>query len=103
MVNKGRAHAARCKCGHSHSIAQAAYAFAFGAMLAAEKGALSLEAVTDNTDAAMRAGRRQRVDRAFEAVVSVSFAAQNNLKSFVIIVAAGLADCHDTTSCEPLC
>jgi hypothetical protein len=41
------------------AAAQAAHAFAFGAMLAAGEGALLLKAVTDDTDAAMRAGRRQ--------------------------------------------
>ena len=40
-------------------------------MLAAKEGALLLEAVTDNPDAAMRAGRRQCMDRAFEAVERV--------------------------------
>jgi len=67
-------------------------------MLAAKEGALPLEAVTDNTDAAVRAGGRQRMDRAFEAVVGVSLAAQNHLKRLVVIVPAGFADCHDTTS-----
>ena len=67
-------------------------------MLAAEEGALPLEAVTDNADAAVRAGGRQRMDRAFEAVVGVSFAAQNHLKRLVVIVPAGFADCHDATT-----
>ena len=67
-------------------------------MLAAEESTLPLEAVADNTDAAVRAGRRQRMDRAFEAVVGVSLAAQNYLKRLVVIVPAGFADCHDATS-----
>lgn len=67
-------------------------------MLAAEEGALLLEAVTDDTDAAMRAGRRQRMDRAFEAVEGVGLAALDHLKRLVVIVPAGFADCHDTTS-----
>ena len=66
-------------------------------MLAAEESTLPLEAVADNTDAAVRAGRRQRMDRAFEAVIGVSLAAQNHLKRLVVIVPAGFADCHDTT------
>src|SRR5262249_18332750 len=40
-------------------IAQAGYANGFGAMLAAEEGAVLLEPVADNADAAVLAGRRQ--------------------------------------------
>ena len=67
-------------------------------MLAAKEGALLLEAVTDNPDAAMRAGRRQCMDRAFEAVERVGLATLDHLKRLVVIVPAGFADCHDTIS-----
>lgn len=66
-------------------------------MLAAIKSALLLKAVTDNPDAAMRAGRCQCVDRAFEAVERVGLATLDYLKRLVVIVPAGFADCHDTT------
>jgi hypothetical protein len=49
-------------------IAQSGDADGLRAMLAAEKGAVLLEAVSDDADAAVLAGRRQRMDRAFEAV-----------------------------------
>src|SRR5215831_6502316 len=53
------------------AVAQAGYANGLGAMLAAEEGAVLFESVADDADAAVLAGRRQRMDRALEAVEGV--------------------------------
>ena len=66
-------------------------------MLAAEESARFFEPVTDNADAAMRASRRQRVDRAFEAVEDMGPTVVHYLKSLVVVVPSGFADCHNTT------
>jgi hypothetical protein len=57
----------RSRC-RADPVAQTAYANGLRAMLAAEEGAVLLEAVPDDADAAVLAGRRQRMDRAFETV-----------------------------------
>ena len=49
-------------------VAQTLDAFGLGAVIAAEKRAVLLDAVSDDADAAMLAGRRQRVDSAFKTV-----------------------------------
>jgi len=64
-------------------------------MLAAKEGAVLLEAVPDDADAAVLAGRRQRVDRAFEAVEGVGGAVHGHLKRLVVVVSAGFASGHD--------
>jgi hypothetical protein len=55
----------------SYSVAQAHHAFYLGAMLAAEEGAFLFESVTDNMNAAIPAGRGQRMDCTLEAVECV--------------------------------
>src|SRR5262249_31302136 len=72
-------------------------------MLTAIEGARLLEPVTDDTDAAMRARGRQRMDCAFEAVKAVRLAVLNHLKRLVVVVPAGFADCHGTTSRSLFC
>src|SRR5712692_10849049 len=83
-------HAAR-----AYSIAQAHHAFDLGAMLAAEERAFLFESVTDDMDAAVLAGRRQRMDRALEAVEGVGRAVHAHLKRLVVVVSAGFASGHD--------
>src|SRR6266540_1533797 len=63
-------------------------------MLAAEERPALRQPVTDDVDAACRAGRRQRVDGAFEAVEGVTAAVHHHLERFVVIVAAGFASGH---------
>jgi len=58
---------------------------------AAEDRAGFLDAVTDDVRAAVRTGRRQRVDGAFEAVEGVAGAVQSDLKGLVVVIAAGFA------------
>jgi hypothetical protein len=62
-------------------VAQALDAFAFGAVVAAERSIL-LQAMADDADAAVLPGRRQRVDRAFNAVERVRLAVHRDLKGF---------------------
>jgi hypothetical protein len=52
----------------THSVAQALDAFFLGAVVTAIERAVLFQAVADDADAAMIAGRRQRMDGAFEAV-----------------------------------
>src|SRR4029453_12518753 len=77
------------------AIAQAGYANGLGAVLAAEEGAVLLEPVADDADAAVLAGRRQRVDRAFETVEGVGGTVHADLKCLVVVVSAGFASGHD--------
>jgi len=67
-VAPGSRSRSRCR---ADAIAQAGYANGLGAVLAAKEGAVLLEPVADDADAAVLAGRRQRMDRAFEAVEGV--------------------------------
>src|SRR5262249_54408418 len=64
-------------------------------MLAAEEGAVLLEAVSDDADAAVRAGRRQRMDRAFEAVEGMAGTVHADLKCLVVVVFPGFTSGHD--------
>lgn len=54
--------------------------------------------VTDNAAAAMIAGRRQGVYRAFETVKRVAVATKNHFERFVIVVAANVAFRHENNS-----
>src|SRR4030081_1407160 len=63
-------------------------------MLAAEERAVLLQAVTDDPGAAVLAGRRQRRDRALEAVEGVGLAIQGDLERLVVGGSAGFASGH---------
>src|SRR5262245_9512927 len=89
-----RAGAAMELARRSDAVAQPGYALVLGAMRAAEDRSVLLEAVADDMDAAIRACRRQCVDRAFEAVEGVTRAVEGDLKRLVVVVAAGLASGH---------
>ncbi len=67
-------------------------------MRAAEDHSFFFHAMTQDLGAAMRAGRRELVDRAFEAVERVALAVHDDLKRFVIVVSAGFASGHRRTS-----
>src|SRR5262245_44843511 len=71
----------------SSAIAQLAHAFMRGAMRAAEHVAALLQSVTDDTSAAVGAGRRQCVDGAFEAVERVGGPIHFHLEGLVVVVA----------------
>ncbi|MBA2584884.1 MAG: hypothetical protein H0U99_00160 [Chthoniobacterales bacterium] len=63
-------------------------------MDAAKNLAVSFHAVTDDFATAVRAGRRDHVDGAFEAVEGVSFTPGGDLKRFVVVIAAHVAFSH---------
>jgi hypothetical protein len=75
-------------------VAQADDAGHLGAMLTAEERAVLLEPVADDADAAILAGRRQRMDRAFEAVEGMGGAVHAHLERLVVVVAAGFTSGH---------
>ena len=62
-----------------------------GAVIAAEHPAALVQAVTDEAHAAMRAGGRELMDRAFEAVERIGLALRHNLKGLVVVVTARVA------------
>src|SRR5262249_19368960 len=84
----------------SGAIAQLLRAMPPGAARAAVHGFVFLQPVTDDADAAMLTGRRQRVDRAFEAVERVGRAVHLYLKGLVVVVAAGFASRHGRLACR---
>ena len=63
-------------------------------MVAAVKRAVFLEAMAYDLDTAMGTRWRQCMDGALEAVESVSLAAHDDLKGFVIVVAAMFTNGH---------
>jgi hypothetical protein len=65
------------------------------AMVAAVELTLVLKPVPDDADAAMLAHRSQRMDCAFEAVISVGLTAGRDLKCLVVVVPAGFALSQD--------
>src|SRR5215510_2275271 len=77
------------------AIGQAGDANGLGAMLAAKEGAVLLEPVADDADAAVLACRRQRMDRAFETVEGVGGTVHAGLKRLVVVVSTGFTSRHD--------
>ncbi len=63
-------------------------------MDAAENLSVSFNAVPNNPAVAMRANRRQCVDRAFEAVEGVMLSADDHFKRLVVFVLANFACSH---------
>src|SRR5258707_15806985 len=95
-VALGQRHAALLRpC--SHPITEAFDPFALGAVLAAVKRTRLLQAVPDDARSAMIAGRRERVDGAFEAVERMRLPVHGDLKRLVVVVTAGFAGSHGVT------
>src|SRR5262249_12013894 len=65
-----------------------------GAAGAAGEGAARFDAVTDDRAAAVRALRRQAVNRALEAVEDVRFPRDFHLEGLVVVVSADFTDGH---------
>ena len=80
----------------SVAVDEALDAFMLGAMYAAEDGVAVLNTVADDAAAAMRAGGRERLDRAFEAVEDHGAAAHGDLEALVVVVAALRASAHSS-------
>ena len=66
----------------------------FGAVSAAIDRPAGLYAMAQDSAVAMRAARREFVNCAFKAVERMILSAENNIKGFVIVVAAGFALSH---------
>ena len=79
----------------SHPVAQLGDAFSFRTVVAAVHPSVALRSMADDPDTAMRAHRRERVNRAFETVENMSLAPHHNLEAFVVVVAAELAFGHE--------
>ena len=78
----------------SDPIAQTLHSFRFGAVVAAVKRAVFLQAMAYDLDTAMGTRWRKCMDGALETVESVSLAAHDDLKGFVVVVAAMLTNGH---------
>jgi hypothetical protein len=61
---------------------------------AAEDLSVGFHAVPDDSAVAVRADRRQRVDRAFEAIECVMLSGYDHFKRFVIFIFANFACSH---------
>ena len=75
-------------------IAKTLDAFLLGAMDTAEDSAVVLDPMPDDAAAAMRAGGRESLDSAFEAVEDHGAAAHSDLEALVVVVAALLTSRH---------
>jgi len=70
-------------------------------MGAAKDLTLLFNAMPEYPTPAMRAGRRQGVNRALEAVKGMAFSCHGYFKSFVIVVSTRLTFCHmDVLRCK---
>ena len=78
----------------SDAIFQLRFAGLASAVDAAEDFSVSFNAVPDDPAVAMRANRRQRVDRALEAVERMVLPANDHFKRLVIFVFANFACSH---------
>jgi hypothetical protein len=64
-------------------------------MLATKKGTRLLQAVPDDADSAMIAGRCERMNGALEAIEGMRLAVHRDLKGLVVVIAAGFTCSHD--------
>jgi hypothetical protein len=71
-------------------------------MNAAEDLSVGFHAVPDDPAVAVRADRRQRVDRAFEAIEGVTLASNDHFKRLVILIFANFACSHTQFFRAPL-
>jgi hypothetical protein len=79
---------------YSRSIRHRIHAALTSTVRAAEHGAVSFDAMADNTASAMAALRRELMDCAFEAVKDVTVAVGVNLEALVVIVPADVTPSH---------
>lgn len=80
------------------TITQFGNTLLLGTMITTEKSAIFFQAVTDNSDATYRAERCERMNRALEAIVSMSPTVLYYLECFVVIISAGFTFSHGITS-----
>src|SRR5688572_12701290 len=79
-------------------VLESRHSVGFRAVHAAEEPPVHLLTMPDDPAAAMAAHRGQQVDRAFEAVEGVGLPSQGQLEALVVVVAAVIADSHESTS-----
>src|SRR5262245_25628452 len=89
---------ADCSARGSRPVGEPGDAHTFSAVVAAEELAASLQPVADDPDAAGCAMRGQRLDRAFETVISMRLAVFDHLEGFIVVVAAGFTSRHGAAS-----
>ncbi len=79
-------------------VFQTAHTALAGAVDAAEHFAFGFDAVADNLASAVRAGWRDHVNRAFEAVERLCLSLGRDLKRFIVIISAHVAFSHNVSS-----
>src|SRR5688500_11331082 len=77
-----------------HPVLQTLHPAPFRAVIATKHPALRLQSVSHDPAPAVRTFRRQRVDRALEAVEGVRLAGHHDLERLVVLVATGFAALH---------
>src|SRR5690606_6225353 len=97
----GRCRAGRwCRCRIRsrpevlRAVARSGHAHMLGAVGAAEEGAVAFDPVADDPALAVRAGRGDRVDRAFERVEGAGAQRALDGEGLVVVVAADVAGGH---------
>jgi hypothetical protein len=86
-----------CKISNNaflNSIPQTFDAFASCAMLATKESTCFLQAMSDDPDSAMTTGWCEHVDGAFETIEGMRVSVHGDLKSLVVLIAAGFTGCH---------
>jgi hypothetical protein len=69
-----------------------------GAVGATVELVVAFNPMPDYATSTVEAGRRKCLNRAFEAVKRIALPFHNNIKAFVVIILAYLADPHDVSS-----
>lgn len=80
--------------GFLRAVAQFRHPFFLCAMIAAEHGAAFLQAVPDDSNATVRAGRRKLVNGTFKTVERIGFIRNDYLKSFIVVVPTSITFRH---------
>jgi hypothetical protein len=62
-----------------------------------EDRAALFNAMANDLDAALLAGRRQGMNRALKGIKRMCLAIQGDSEGLIVIISAGLAGCHDTS------
>src|SRR5258706_13740441 len=83
----------------SDAVVEAADTGPPGAIRTAEHPPLRLDSVADDLAPAVRALRRQRMNRALETVERMCRTSHRHVKGLVVVVAANTAGCHVASLC----
>ncbi len=99
MCTNGDTMRLRAPAVGSHGVAHARLADRASAVRAAEEPAVRLDAMADDLAPAVLAHRRNRLNRALEAIEDMDCALGVYLEGHVVVIAAHLALRHDDSSC----